>query len=248
MAIKKVYIGTSGWSYKHWKGLYYPNDIKSTDWLTFYAKQFDVTEINTSFYHLPKKQTIINWTEKAPSNFRFCPKISRYITHIKRLKEPEESLQKFFDVFEPMKDKMGPVLVQLPPSLKFDPEVAAHFFTVLKKDYRDYKFAFEVRHETWLHNDGLDLMAKYDIAFVISQSGAGFPYSEMVTSKNIYIRFHGPAALYASLYTDKTLLEFAGKFRKWIKEGHTIWTFFNNDYNGYAIHNAETLKKMMKLK
>lgn len=248
MVTKKIHIGTSGWSYKDWKGLYYPENMKSTDWLNFYAKQFDITEINTRLYHLPKKQTVVNWTEKVPDNFRFCPKISRYITHIKRLKDSEESLEKFFDVFEPMKNKMGPVLVQLPPSLKFDATVAEHFFKVLKHDYREYEFAFEVRHETWLHNDSLDLMAKYDIAFVVSQSGVGFPYSEMVTSKNIYIRFHGPEQLYASLYTDEMLQSFADKFKKWIKEGHIIWVFFNNDFYGYAIQNAETLKKIMKVK
>ncbi|MGN6568891.1 MAG: DUF72 domain-containing protein, partial [Flavipsychrobacter sp.] len=138
--------------------------------------------------------------------------------------------------------------VQLPPSLKFDATIAEHFFKVLKRDYKEYEFAFEVRHETWLHNDSLDLMAKYDIAFVVSQSGVGFPYSEMVTSKNIYIRFHGPAQLYASLYTDEMLQSFADKFKKWIKEGHIIWVFFNNDFYGYAIQNAETLKKMMRVK
>jgi uncharacterized protein YecE (DUF72 family) len=104
----------------------------------------------------------------------------------------------------------------------------------------------EVRHDTWLSEESLTLMTKYDIGLVISQSGERFPYSEMVTAKNIYIRFHGPAALYASSYSDKTLKEFAGKFKKWEKEGHAIWAFFNNDIHGYAIGDAKRLIKMVE--
>lgn len=245
MAFKNIHIGTSGWSYKDWKGLYYPNELKPTEWLTYYAKQFDITEINTSFYHLPKPQTVLNWVEKVPAHFKFCPKISRYLTHTKRLNEPEEALQRFFDVFDLIKKHLGPVLVQLPPSMKFDYERAEYFFQILKKQYKGYDFALEVRHDTWLENNSLDLMAKYDVAFVVSQSGVNFPYSEMVTAKNIYVRFHGPAKLYASSYTDEVLASFAEKFKQWIKEGHVIWVFFNNDFYGYAIENAETLKGLM---
>lgn len=245
MATGKIYIGTSGWSYKDWKGVYYPEKLKATDWLLFYTNDFDIVEINASFYRLPKRETVENWTAKVPADFRFCPKMSRYLTHIKRLKEPEEPLERFFSIFEPMKEKMGPVLIQLPPSLKFDYDITEHFFKLLKKKYKAYEFALEVRHETWMHNDALGLMAKYDIAFVISQSGVGFPYAEMVTAKNIYVRFHGPEKLYASLYTDAMLKEFAKKFKKWMKEGHDIWVFFNNDWFTYAIQNGRTLKKMM---
>ena len=137
MRNKKINIGTSGWSYKHWRGAFYPEDMRPTDYLLFYAKQFDITELNASFYHLPKRSTVEQWVEKVPKKFRFCPKISRYITHIKRLHEPEETVPKFFEVFEPMKEKMGPVLVQLPPSLKFNYDVAEHFYSFLKKKYKD---------------------------------------------------------------------------------------------------------------
>lgn len=241
----KIHIGTSGWSYKSWIGSYYPEKLKATDWLLFYANDFDVVEINASFYRLPKIETVENWTAKVPPQFNFCPKASRYLTHIKRLKEPEEPMERFFGIFEPMKKKMGPVLFQLPPNLKFDYDVTEHFFKLLHKKYKAYDFALEVRHETWMDNSALDLMAKYDIAFVISQSGVGFPYSEMVTSKNIYVRFHGPEKLYASSYTDKMLKGFAKKFKAWMKEGHDIWVFFNNDWYTYAIHNAKTLKQMI---
>lgn len=146
---RKIYIGTSGWSYSHWKGVYYPPKMKPTDFLSYYAKSFSITEINTSFYHLPKAQTVLNWMAKVPENFRFCPKLSRYITHMKNLTEPEEPLQRFFDVFKPMRNVMGPVLVQLPPSLKFNYDTAEYFFKILK-NYKYYEFVLEVRNNTWL--------------------------------------------------------------------------------------------------
>jgi len=246
MRNKKINIGTSGWSYKHWRNVFYPEGMKPTDYLPFYAKEYRATEINTSFYHLPKESTVIQWTEKVPKQFRFCVKMSRFITHVKRLLEPEEALERFFEVFKHMKEKMGPVLIQLPPSLKFDYERAEYFFSVLKKNYQEYDFALEVRHETWMVEESLTLMAKYDIAFVISQSGVKFPYAETVTAKNIYIRFHGPKELYASAYTDEMLEDFAKKFKAWIAEGHYIWVFFNNDIHAYALSNAKTLMTMME--
>src|SRR5688572_13230894 len=99
----KIYIGTSGWSYKHWRGIYYPEKIKPVDYLEYYSREFNIAEINTSFYHLPKKQSVLNWIEKVPKRFRFCPKMSRYLTHMKKLHDPEESLQKFFSVFDEMR-------------------------------------------------------------------------------------------------------------------------------------------------
>src|SRR5215510_5510894 len=117
MYSSKINVGTSGWSYKEWKGIYYPNSLKPSDYLNFYAKELDVTEINTSFYHMPRASTVLQWTEKVPADFRFCVKMSRYITQIKRLKDIEEPLERFFKIFEPMKNQMGPILIQLPPSL-----------------------------------------------------------------------------------------------------------------------------------
>ena len=241
--VEKIHIGTSGWSYKHWKDDFYPKGLKQADWLPYYAKTFKITEINTSFYHLPLEQTVINWTKKVSKDFLFCPKLSRYITHMKKLNEPEEALERFFEVFKPMKRKMGPVLVQLPRMVKFNYDIDEHFFKVLSTTYRQYEFVLEVRHDTWLKDDALNLLAKYEIGLVISQSGSKFPYSEMVTAKNIYIRFHGPHELYASSYSDNELKSFARKFKKWVKEGHEIWAFFNNDVHGYAPRDALRLEK-----
>jgi uncharacterized protein YecE (DUF72 family) len=244
----KIHIGTSGWSYKNWKGDFYPEELKAKEWLHFYARHFDTTEINTSFYHLPKQQTVENWAEEVPARFRFCPKISRYLTHIKRLLEPEEPLQRFFDIFDPIKKHLGPVLVQLPPSLKFEQERIQHFFEIITTTYSDYDFALEVRHKSWMEQEALDMIKRYDIGLVISQSGVGFPYSEMITGKNIYVRFHGPGKLYASSYDDDMLKDFAKKFKKWSKEGHAIWAFFNNDWYAYATQNAVRLRELCAAK
>lgn len=117
---------------------------------------------------------------------------------------------------------------------------------MLKQEYSEYDFAMEVRHETWMQEDSLTLMSKYDMAFVISQSGVKFPYTETVTANNIYVRFHGPESLYSSSYSDTMLNDFANKFKKWIEEGHYIWAFFNNDVGGHALTNAQTLIEMMR--
>lgn len=242
----KIHIGTSGWSYKHWKNIFYPARLPPAEWIVFYSGYFGITEINASFYRLPLKETVISWTKKVSADFMFCPKMSRYLTHMKKLGEPEETLERFFDVFQPMRKQMGPVLIQLPPALKFNYGKADHLYHLLKTTYRNYRFVMEVRHDTWLEEESLTLMAKYDIGLVISQSGKRFPYSEMITAKNIYIRFHGPQQLYASSYSDAMLKGFAKKFKKWEKEGHEIWAFFNNDVFGYAIKDAKRLISMVK--
>ena len=246
MSLDNIHIGTSGWSYKHWKETFYPKETKPVDYLTYYAKQFSTTEINTTFYSTPRLSTVENWRDKVPDTFRFSIKMNRYLTQIKRLKEPEEPLEKFFSAIEPVQSLCGMILLQLPPSLQFDYERADHLFSLLKKEYKQYQFALEVRHNSWLEVDSISLLTKYDIAFVISQSGNKFPYAEMITAKNIYVRFHGPDALHASSYSDAMLNDYAAKFVHWEKEGHIVWAYFNNDINGHAIANATALKSMIQ--
>jgi len=239
-----IHIGTSGWSYKDWKHIYYPDKLATTKWLSFYAKQFHVSEINTSFYRLPKAATVKEWMEKVPSGFLFCPKMSRYLTQFKKLNEPEEPLERFFEVFDQMQHQMGPVLVQLPPSLGYHRDKAEYFFDVLKKQYSRYKFALEIRHYSWLEKEPIDLLKKYRIAFVISQSNNEFPYAEHVTAKHVYVRFHGPDALYASSYSDEQLKYYAKLFLQWKKEGRSVYAFFNNDVAAYAVTDAQRLIDM----
>lgn len=241
-----IHIGTSGWSYNHWKNIFYPPKLKPAEWIHFYSNHFKTAEINRSFYKLPSRETVIEWTKKVPKDFVFCPKMSRFLTHMKKLNEPEEPLERFFGIFEPMKKMMGPVLLQLPGILQFNYDKAEHLYYLMKAKYGDYEFVMEVRHKSWLAEKSLALMTKYGIGIVISQSGEQFPYAEIITAKNIYVRFHGPTALYASSYPNDTLKEFAKKFRKWTKQEHVIWAFFNNDVHGYAIEDAQRLIKLLE--
>ncbi len=247
MSKQRIHIGASGWSYPEWKGFFYPADLKSTEWLSYYSRVFDTVEINSSFYHLPKTQTVINWTSYVPDDFRFCPKMSRYLTHIKRLKDPEEPLERFFEIFKPMQSKLGPVLIQLPANVPYDRDIVHRFFTILSSEYQEYQFALEARHQSWLADEAIDQISKHNIAWVISQSGVGFPYLEKITARYIYLRFHGPGKLFDSSYSDIDLQAFAGKFKLWSEGGHSIWAFFNNTMNGHAIANIKEIKGMLGL-
>lgn len=243
---RRIYIGTSGWSYKHWKKIFYPAGIKTADWLSFYAEYFPATEINGSFYKLPTPETVINWMQKVPEDFVFCPKMSRFLTHMKKLKDPEEPLERFFGIFEPMTKMLGPVLIQLPAVLRFDYDRAEYLYRLLKTSYGNYSFVIEVRNASWLTDESLTLMTKYDVGLVMSHSGGFFAYSEMITSENVYVRFHGPEEMCASSYSDDMLREFAGKFKKWEKEGHRLWVFFNNDIHGFAVTDAVRLMRFLE--
>jgi uncharacterized protein YecE (DUF72 family) len=245
MGIERLHIGTSGWSYKHWKGTFYPPKLKAVDWFDWYAQQFASTEINTSFYHLPKLQTVEAWAQKAPPHFTYCPKMSRYITHMKKLQQVEEPLQRFFEIFSPLYSLMGPVLIQLPPMLHFKQELATRFFDLLVTRYPDQSFVLEVRHESWLQDSVAQLLQQYGIGFVISQSAGFFPYAEWVTSTNVYLRFHGPEALYASPYSEDMLHAYALKCKQWLREGRQVWAYFNNDIHGYAYEDARRLIGML---
>ncbi|RYF86453.1 MAG: DUF72 domain-containing protein [Chitinophagaceae bacterium] len=242
---EQIHVGTSGWSYKHWKDVFYPPKLAATKWLPFYTTVFHTTEINGSFYRLPSEDTVKKWVETVPDDFVFCPKMSRYLTHMKKLREPEEPLERFFSIFEYMKQKMGPILIQLPEMLRFNYEIAEAFYRLLKFQYKAYEFVMEVRHDSWLQEESLTLMTKYNLGLVISQSGGFFPYSEIVTAKNIYVRFHGPADLYASPYSNEMLKAYAKKFSGWVAEGHEVWAYFNNDIHAHAVRDAQRLMALL---
>jgi len=240
-----ISIGTSGWSYKHWKGLFYPPQVKPAQYLSFYAQHFGSAEINASFYRLPTPETVEKWAATVPHHFTFCAKMSRYLTHMKKLQNPEEPLERFFAVFEPLYSSMGPVLLQLPANVPFNYALVENLFRLLTTTYKRHHFVVEARHQTWFDVDAISLLLKYNIGLVIAQSGNLFPFAEIITSNHIYIRFHGPAQLYASAYSDEMLTGFAEKMKKWASDGHQVWAFFNNDIHGYAITDAARLKELV---
>ena len=159
----------------------------------------------------------------------------------------EGALSRYFDVLEELREKSGPVLVQLPPQLSYDKSLMCNFLNLLKDQYSFYRFALEVRHESWIRNEFFDLLAQYGTAFVIADSGSRYPYSETVTTDFVYLRLHGREQLYASDYSDTDLGQYAEKIIHWLNEDKKVWVFFNNDYHGFAVSNAEKLKEIVNL-
>ncbi len=238
----KIHIGTSGWIYDHWREVFYPKDCPKAKWLDFYTRHYGTVELNASFYRLPKPQTFENWSERTPDNFLWAVKANRYITHIKRLKDPEEPLERFFGSADALKEKLGPILFQLPPSLSFDEEVFSRFCKQLKGDRL---YVLEVRHPSWAQEKrAIDILRDNNIAFCVSDTAGRYPYIEEDTATFIYIRLHGSKKLYASEYSEEELQTYAGKIRDWSKD---TYLYFDNDFGGYAIKNAKRLKEILEL-
>ena len=182
---------------------------------------------------------------RTPDSFRFCLKLSRYITHQMQLADVEEPLEKFFDVFESLKEKLGPVLVQLPPGLNYNESLVYKFLELIKAKHGQYRFAFEIRNRTWINDSFFDLLANNSASFVIADSGNRYPYYETVTTDFVYLRLHGREQLYASDYNEADLNSYAEKIISWLSENKAVWVFFNNDFHGYAVKNAARLREII---
>jgi uncharacterized protein YecE (DUF72 family) len=245
MAHGIVYIGTSGWSYKHWKGKFYPEQLGAKNYLNFYTQHYNSVELNNSFYKLPTEKAVRSWISEVPEGFKICPKMSRYLSHLKKLHDPEPSLERFFGVMDAMAEFIGIVLIQLPANVPFHAETAAHFYKVLYTRYKTYRFALEVRHNTWFTPESIALMKRYHITLVWAQSDK-YACHEVLTAKDVYIRLHGPGALYDSAYSKKELTVLAKKIMALQQGGYHVWVFFNNDLKGYAIENSALLKSMLE--
>lgn len=240
-----IFIGTSGWSYGPWKEYFYPAGFPAAKFLAHYATKFKAVEINSTFYHTPRKTTIEKWMAQVPSSFRFCVKMHRYITHIKKLIEPDEALERFFNSISPLGNQVGPVLIQLPASLVFDKKRCGYFYNVLSSRYSNYNCVVEPRHNSWFTKESISMLKKANIGFVVSESGERFPYFEAVTAHHVYVRFHGPGKLYASPHTSEQMKDYAEKIKTWHKSGHTCWAFFNNTIGRDALDNAQLLERYL---
>jgi len=237
----EIRIGTSGWHYNDWAGLFYPNKLPKSKWFEYYAQHFDTVEINNTFYHQPKPQTFKNWRKQAPKNFLFTVKANRFITHIKRLKEPQEPLERFFDGAQLLKSNLGPILYQLPPSMHKDLDRLESFIKSLPKRKTSI---FEFRHTSWFSDDTYELLNKFGAGFC-THDLVGVPSPRIITGNLIYVRFHGPTGKYQGNYSKAMLKNWADWIKKHIKEVHSIYAYFNNDVSGHAIKNAKTLKEQL---
>lgn len=240
-------IGTSGWNYAHWKGCFYPEDLPSSQWLEFYSRHFRTVELNVTFYRTPQETTVRKWVNATPEDFVFSVKMNRRITHRHRLSGAEEALETFLAMLSGFGQRLGVVLMQLPPSLRFDRERAESFFEALRRKSPHIRYALEPRHQTWLQKDAYALLRHYEIAFCQADSGGRYPTAEVVTAPFVYLRFHGPGALYASAYTDGQLRAVAEKIRAWRDQGLDAYAYFNNDFHGYAVENARKLIEFVNM-
>jgi uncharacterized protein YecE (DUF72 family) len=240
----RILIGTSGWHYKHWlEGVFYPPGTKGATMFDYYARHFNTVEINNSFYRLPTAKTFDNWRESSPPNFVYAVKASRFITHMKKLKDPQTSSEKFFLVAERLEKKLGPILFQLPPRWKLNIERLTEFLEWLPPQH---KYAFEFREESWFVPEVYRLLRKHKAAFCIHDF-ADMKVPNEITAGFSYIRFHGPtSAKYWGSYSDEELQKWADRIESWRGQLKAVYVYFNNDPEGAAVRNALTLKSLVR--
>ncbi|MHC2993277.1 hypothetical protein OB13_17450 [Pontibacter sp. HJ8] len=244
MEQRKIYIGTSGWHYRHWVGTFYPPDLKSKDFTNYYLQYFRTVEINNSFYKLPSAETFANWRASVPDDFVYAVKGSRFITHMKKLKYPQESIQRFFENVNALEEKLGPILFQLPPGWSVKEERLAAFLAVLPPYYR---YTFEFRHPSWYTPAILDLLRRYNAAFCIYELEYHMSPLE-VTADFVYVRLHGPETKYAGSYSEEALNNWADKCLEWQQQRLDVYVYFDNDQLGYAAFNAKRLQELVSEK
>ena len=237
----RYYIGTSGWHYEHWRGLYYPEGLPKSKWLQFYARQFNTVELNNSFYHLPSEKAFSTWRDFAPDNFVFAVKVSRFITHIKRLKNLGSAVENFLSRATFLQNKLGPLLYQLPPNMKRNDEILENFLSSLSQQYQH---VFEFRNESWIDESVFRILEQYDAGFCVFDM-PDFHCPLVASSNFAYIRFHGSESLYSSCYSDEELRKWAEKITALGKNLEAVYIYFNNDAEAFAVKNAITLMKYL---
>ena len=235
-----AYIGTSGWNYNHWVDVLYPKGLPQSQWLARYGEEFDTVEINNSFYRLPERKTFEQWARSSPPGFTFAVKASRFLTHMKKLKDPEEPLNRILSHAAGLGAKLGPVLYQLPPWWKVNLERLRGFLALLPKDVRS---VFEFRDPTWQTEPVFDLLREYGAGYCV-MSAPDLPLRLVATSDFAYIRMHNGGGETEGCYTEESLQWWSEQVRGFLHSGDA-YCYFNNDYEGYAIRNAARLKELL---
>ncbi|MFN3324392.1 MAG: DUF72 domain-containing protein [Bryobacteraceae bacterium] len=234
-------VGTSGWHYPHWREHFYPPDVPATRRLEYYSQRFDTVEINNSFYRLPKPETMREWRDKTPAGFLFAVKGSRFITHNKKLKDPEGPIERLLPVVDELGKKLGPILFQLPPGWKVSAERLAHFLDLMPKGYR---CAFEFREPSWENEDIYGILKQHNAAVCIFHL-AGYESPIQLTADFTYIRLHGPVGKYQGSYSNKQLREWVDRIQSWKRKLKAAYVYFDNDVNAAAVKDAERLRKLL---
>jgi len=237
-----IHIGTSGWHYGHWRGPFYPENLPSAGMLGWYTQHFDTVEINNSFYRLPTTEALAAWRRGTPRAFCFAVKASRYITHNRKLKDPEQSNRKFFSQIRRLGRRLGPLLFQLPPAWKLNFERLEEFLAALPRRHR---YVFEFRNPTWNVAPVYEALRRHNAAFCIFEL-AGFQSPLEITADFTYVRLHGPGGAYQGSYSQEQLKSWASRIRAWRTELQHVFVYFDNDQSGFAAQNAFELKRILE--
>ena len=238
----EILVGTSGFVYDHWRYLFYPEKLSKAKWLGFYVTHFNTVELNNTFYRLPSETAFANWRSSSPDGFVFAVKVSRFITHIKRLKEAKEPLQAFLSRAKILGEKLGPLLYQLPPNMHRNDERLESFLSLLPQGMRH---VFEFRHQSWLEEGVFAILHKYNAGFcVFDMPDVSCPL--VATADFAYIRFHGSTGLYWSCYSDEELASWAKRLADLAANLKIIYIYFNNDAEAFAVKNAITLRSYLQ--
>jgi uncharacterized protein YecE (DUF72 family) len=244
----RVFVGTSGYNYRHWwNGVFYPRTLPQKGWLGFYSQFFDTVELNVSFYRLPNRNTFKGWYQRTPEHFLFSVKGSRFITHIKRLKDCREPLETFFNHARGLREKLTVILWQLPPRFKLNIERLKDFCVLLDDgcSSRPVRQVFEFRDAGWFCQEVYALLEGHNFSLCVAHSSV-LPYVERTTADFVYIRFHGGESLYGSNYSEGELRDWSEKIGVWLREGLDVYSYFNNDAFGFAVKNALALRKLVE--
>jgi len=237
----KYYIGTSGWHYDHWREEFYPRGLPKSRWLEFYSQHFSTVELNNSFYRLPSEKAFANWRDSSPEAFVFAVKVSRFITHIKRLKDTAEPVANFMARARLLEGKLGPLLYQLPGSMKRDYRVLEGFLKTLPENSCN---VFEFRDNSWFDSEIFELLRHYNAGFCIYDM-PDLTTPVIATSDFAYVRFHGSRQLYSSCYSEKELEDWALQIKG--LGVSNVYAYFNNDAEGFATSNALMLRHLLEV-
>lgn len=238
----KIHIGTSGWHYAHWKGIFYPSDLPARRHFEHYAQFFETVEINNTYYGMPDRKRLLAWCKKSPPGFVFAFKANRSITHRHRLKDAADPLRRFLQPFSAIRPVLGPVLFQLPPYMKKDTERLEMFLKLLSRR-KKFDFVFEFRNKEWFEEDVRALLEMYRVGFCIFHVG-DFTTPLWLTGDTVYLRFHGPNGYYQGKYSRTFLKQWASRIEAWAGEGKDVFAYFNNDQQAFAVQDALLLKKL----
>jgi len=237
-----VRIGCSGWVYDHWRDRVYPDGLTQRRWLEHYATLFDTVEVNATFYRLPRRDTVAAWVEGTPAGFVFAVKASRYLTHVKRLRDLGRGLERFYACIEPLvgSPKLGPVLWQLPENFHRDDERLAGALERLPPG----RHCFEFRHESWFRPDVYGLLREHGAALVVGDTPARPFQAHELTADWAFVRFHQGRRGRRGNYSDRELAGWAERLAAW-RTRADVYAYFNNDWEGFAVRNALSMRDLL---